>query len=41
MAMFVLPAPVGAQTSKFSLLVKAVGKMRLWMRFRVLQAEMI
>ena len=29
MAMLVLPAPVGAQTSRFSLLVKAVGKMRL------------
>ena len=36
MAMLVLPAPVGAQTSRFSLLVKAVGKMRLWMRFRCL-----
>lgn len=39
MAMLVFPAPVGAQTSKFSLLQKAAGKMRLWMRFRVLQAE--
>ena len=27
--------PVGTHTSMFSLLVKAVGKMRLWMRFRV------
>jgi hypothetical protein len=28
--------PVGAHTSMFSLLVKAVWKMRLWIRFNVL-----
>ena len=39
MAMLVLPAPVGAQTSRFSLLVKAVGKMRLWMRFSCLHSQ--
>ena len=37
MAMLVLPAPVGAQTRMFSLLVKAVGKMRLWILFSCLQ----
>ena len=41
MAMLVLPAPVGAQTSRFSLLVKAVGKMRLWMRFSCLHSSSI
>ena len=40
MAMLVLPAPVGAQTSRFSLLVKAVGKMRLWMRFSCLHSSL-
>ena len=39
MAILVFPAPVGAQTSKFSLLRKAAGKMRLWIRFRVLQGQ--
>ena len=39
MAMLVFPAPVGAQTNRFSLLRKAAGKMRLWMRFRVLQGH--
>lgn len=37
MAMFVLPAPVGAQTSRFVLLWKAAPKMRLCTRLRVLQ----
>lgn len=34
-AMFVLPAPVGAQTSRFSFVPKAFGKIRDWIRLRV------
>jgi hypothetical protein len=35
MATFVLPAPVGAQTSMFSLLYRAQSDTRLWTRFRL------
>jgi hypothetical protein len=36
-AMLVLPAPVGAHTRMFSLLLNAFSKMVLWMRFSALQ----
>ena len=39
-AMLVLPAPVGAHTSRFWLLVKAVWKIRLCMRLSDLQQEL-
>ena len=35
MAMFVLPAPVGAQTKRFSLDSKAALNRVLWIRFRL------
>ena len=35
MEQFVLPAPVGAQISRFSAVKRAVSQTRLWMRFRL------
>ena len=39
MAMLVLPAPVGAQTSKFSFELKAESYSRLWITLRVVVYE--